>query len=150
MKVRITKEFYFEMAHALFEHDGPCRNIHGHSYKLEITIKGEADNLNNGPKAGMVMDFSDLKKIVNEEIIKEFDHALVLSKNVPDVLLNSLKDNKLIICDFQPTCENLVSFFAEKLKKRMPSGVELCNLLLHETNTSYAGWYAEDNLFKNE
>jgi 6-pyruvoyltetrahydropterin/6-carboxytetrahydropterin synthase len=102
--------------------------------------------MDDSPKEGMVMDFSDLKRIVNEEIIKEFDHALVLSKNVPDALLNSLKDNKLIICDFQPTCENLVSFFAEKLKNRMPSEVELTNVLLHETNTSYAGWYAEDNL----
>jgi 6-pyruvoyltetrahydropterin/6-carboxytetrahydropterin synthase len=146
MKVRITKEFRFEMAHALFGHDGPCKNIHGHSYILSITVKGEPERMDDSPKEGMVMDFSDLKRIVNEEIIKEFDHALVLSKNVPDALLNSLKDNKLIICDFQPTCENLVSFFAEKLKKRMPSEVELTNVLLHETNTSYAGWYAEDNL----
>lgn len=146
MKVRITKEFRFEMAHALFGHDGPCKNIHGHSYKLAITVKGEPNKTFNSPKEGMVIDFSDLKKIINTEIIQEFDHALVLSKNVPEVLLKSLTDHKLIVTDFQPTCENLVVFFAERLKERMPDGVELQQLLLHETSTSYAGWYAEDNL----
>ena len=78
MTIRVTKEFRFEMAHALAGHDGPCRNIHGHSYLLSVTLTGTPVNDPASPKNGMVMDFSDLKKIVDSAIVRPFDHALVL------------------------------------------------------------------------
>ena len=62
--IRVTKSFTFEMAHALWNYDGPCRNIHGHSYELLVTISGHPITDENSPKLGMVMDFGDLKKIV--------------------------------------------------------------------------------------
>ena len=63
-KIRITKRFHFEMAHTLFEYDGLCRNIHGHSYYLEVTVTGEPRNEPGHPKDGMVIDFGELKNLV--------------------------------------------------------------------------------------
>jgi 6-pyruvoyltetrahydropterin/6-carboxytetrahydropterin synthase len=145
MQVRVTKEFQFEMAHALFGHDGPCKNIHGHSYGLSVTLKGNPINDSENPKTGMVIDFADLKKLVVNEIISPFDHSLVLNKNVPQSLLSGLQEQKLILVDFQPTCENLIIHIAKKLKSALPDSVQLHHLLLRETHTSFAEWYAEDN-----
>jgi 6-pyruvoyltetrahydropterin/6-carboxytetrahydropterin synthase len=145
MNIRVTKEFKFEMAHALFGHDGPCKNIHGHSYGLSVTLIGKPVNDASSPKTGMVVDFSDVKKLVNKEIIALFDHSLVLNKNTPESLVNSLQQHKLILVNFQPTCENLLILFVKKLKSILPSSVQLHHLLLRETSTSFAEWYAEDN-----
>jgi 6-pyruvoyltetrahydropterin/6-carboxytetrahydropterin synthase len=146
MYVRVTKKFKFEMAHALIGHDGPCRNIHGHSYQLSVTLKGKPITNKKDPKLGMVIDFADLKVLVNKEIVQPFDHALVLNRNAPANLQRSLKHQKLILVDFQPTCENMVIHFAEKLKGTLPRSLELNHLLLKETSTSFAEWYSEDNL----
>ena len=94
--IRITKEFKFEMAHALLDHDGPCKNIHGHSYQLSVTLKGNPIENSSNPKEGMVVDFSDLKKLVNEEIVNPFDHALMLNKRTSSTIHSALKDRKLI------------------------------------------------------
>ncbi len=72
MKTSITKIFYFEAAHKLPNHDGKCANLHGHSYKFEVTISGEI--IKTGSKEGMVLDFADLSKIVNTEILEKWDH----------------------------------------------------------------------------
>ena len=105
--IRITKEFKFEMAHALMGYDGPCRNIHGHSYSLKVTVAGYPITDENHPKLGMVMDFGDLKKIVKEAVIDEFDHALVLNKKMPNMLVDELKENfsTISLLDYQPTSE---------------------------------------------
>jgi 6-pyruvoyltetrahydropterin/6-carboxytetrahydropterin synthase len=145
MNIRLTKEFHFEMAHALFEHDGPCKNIHGHSYKLSVTIIGNPINDTNSPKLGMVADFADLKKIVGETVIQLLDHALVLNQSTNSSITNGLKNQKLILVDFQPTCENMLIFIAKKLKTALPLDFTLHHLLLRETASSYAEWYAEDN-----
>lgn len=145
MQIRVTKEFCFEMAHALFGYDGPCSNIHGHSYKLSVTLKGVPVKDITDPKVGMVVDFSEIKKWVNAEIIKPFDHALVLNKNTPQKLLAELKDQKLIMFECQPTCENLLIHFVEKIKKIVPTTITIHHIMLRETATSYAEWYAEDN-----
>lgn len=145
--VRITKEFKFDMAHALWQYDGLCRNIHGHTYMLEVTIKGEPIEDTDSPKLGMVMDFSDLKDIVKKPIVERFDHALVLFEK-HDISLSTIpfQDNdKLIILPFQPTCENLVCYFAEIINEKLSGNLSLHKLRLNETPTSYAEWYAEDN-----
>ena len=102
--IRVTKEFKFEMAHALLGHDGPCKNIHGHSYHLSVTIKGKPIRDSASPKNGMVVDFSDIKKIVNEEIIQPFDHSLMLNKKTSQSAYSGLQDHKLMLVEFQPTC----------------------------------------------
>ena len=140
--IKITKQFSFEMAHALRNYDGLCRNIHGHSYKMDITLAGQPLHDESSPKNGMVMDFGDLKKLVNEEIISLLDHALVLNAKTDAQLVNVLKQNyeKIVTVDFQPTTENLLNFIAIKLKTRLPENVKLCRIRLRETDTSYAEW----------
>ena len=140
--IKITKQFSFEMAHALRNYDGLCRNIHGHSYKMDITLAGQPLHDESSPKNGMVMDFGDLKKLVNEEIISLLDHALVLNDKTDTQLIEVLKHNyeKIVTVDFQPTTENLLIFIANKLKTRLPENVNLCRIRLRETDTSYAEW----------
>ena len=140
--IKITKQFSFEMAHALRNYDGLCRNIHGHSYKMDITLAGQPLHDETSPKNGMVMDFGDLKRLVNEEIISLLDHALVLNDKTDDQLVAVLRQNyeKILTVDFQPTTENLLNFIAGKLKKRLPETVKLCRIRLRETDTSYADW----------
>jgi 6-pyruvoyltetrahydropterin/6-carboxytetrahydropterin synthase len=145
MQIRVTKEFSFEMAHALLGHDGPCKNIHGHSYQLSVTLIGKPVTEPANPKTGMVIDFSEMKELVMNEIIRPFDHSLVLNKNTPRNYYAGLKDQKLILLDFQPTCENLLIHFAKKLNDLFPPPVEIHHLTLRETDTSFAEWYATDN-----
>jgi 6-pyruvoyltetrahydropterin/6-carboxytetrahydropterin synthase len=145
--IRVTKEFSFEMAHALWKHDGPCRNVHGHSYRLFVTVTGEPADDQENPKNGMVMDFTDLKGIVKNEIVNIFDHALVLSRSYGKEktdLFEKLFGNTVLV-DYQPTCENMVADFAGRIIPLLPAGVALHNLRLCETATSYAEWFAEDN-----
>jgi 6-pyruvoyltetrahydropterin/6-carboxytetrahydropterin synthase len=144
--IRLTKTFTFEMAHALFNYDGKCKNIHGHSYKLEVSVLGKPADKASDPSDGLIIDFGDLKKIVNKNVVNEFDHALVMKKDYSDDLLNTLTANFELIryVDYQPTCENLISDFASRIKSSLPLGVHLHHLVLHETATAFCEWYAED------
>jgi len=146
-KIRITKLFSFEMAHALENHDGGCQNIHGHSYKLRVTIIGEPAADFPSPKEGMLMDFSDLKHIVNKHIIEKYDHALVLKSTTNAQLVQLLKKQyqKIEIVEYQPTSEQLLLDFVSILQKVLPQNVQLFSLRLSETETSYAEWYKCDN-----
>ncbi len=144
--IRITKEFKFEMAHALKGYDGLCRNIHGHSYELLVTISGIPVSDKTNTKLGMVMDFGDLKKIVRRSIVDEFDHALVLNRESTDSFdAGSEIFGRTILVDYQPTSENMLIDFVDRLKNQLPADVKLHHLLLRETVTSYAEWFAEDN-----
>ncbi|MBL0047476.1 MAG: 6-carboxytetrahydropterin synthase [Bacteroidetes bacterium] len=144
--IRITKRFYFEMAHALYGYDGPCKNVHGHSYRLHVTVKGKVISNPNHPKLGMIMDFKDLKNIV-KPIVDELDHATALNANSPhkDLSLNNLLFQKLVLLPYQPTCENLLLDIAHRIKGQLPEHITLHHLLLQETPSSYAEWFADDN-----
>lgn len=146
-KIRVTKRFHFEMAHTLHEYDGLCRNIHGHSYNLEVTLTGEPRNQPGHPKDGMVMDFGDLKKLVKSQIVSRFDHSLMVNKLVPEEQIELLRktSERIILVDFQPTTENIVSYIAKILQEKLPSEVSLFSIRLFETVTSFAEWFAEDN-----
>ncbi len=147
-KIRITKQFSFETGHALYGYDGKCRNVHGHSYKLSVTVIGTPITDTTHVKQGMVIDFGDLKKIVKEEIVDEFDHATVFNKNTPHVeLAKELADrgHNVILADYQPTSENMVIDFAAKIAARLPKNIRLHSLKLQETETSFAEWFASDN-----
>ena len=147
--IRITKQFSFETGHALYGYDGKCKNVHGHSYKLSVTVIGQPIEDNTNVKFGMVIDFSDLKKIVKEEIVNVFDHATVFNKNTPHVELAKELQNRghnVLLVDYQPTSEMMVIDFASKIKSRLPNNIKLHALKLQETATSYAEWYASDNL----
>ena len=116
--IRLTKEFSFEAAHALDGYDGPCREIHGHSYRLFVTVKGRPEAGDRDPKCGMVMDFGVLKRIVNEEVVSRFDHALVLRasrRNAPLRAQLAERFANIVAVDYQPTCENMLGDFAGRI-----------------------------------
>ena len=145
--IRLTKEFSFEAAHALDGYDGPCREIHGHSYRLFVTVKGTPAE--DASKCGMVLDFGVLKRIVSEEIVSHFDHALVLrASESGEEFFRVLAERfgNVVTVGYQPTCENMLGDFAARIAARLPEGVALHSLRLHETATSFAEWFAEDNM----
>jgi len=147
--IRITKQFSFETGHALYGYDGKCKNVHGHSYKLSVTVIGKPITDTSNVKYGMVIDFTDLKQIVKEEIVDQFDHATVFNQNTPHVELAqelSTRGHHVILVDYQPTSENMVVDFANKIKNRLPNQIQLHSLKLQETESSFAEWFASDNL----
>ncbi|PHS66887.1 MAG: 6-carboxytetrahydropterin synthase QueD [Flavobacterium sp.] len=146
--IRITKQFSFETGHALYGYDGKCRNVHGHSYKLHVTVIGKPITDNTNVKFGMVIDFSDLKRIVKTKIVNVFDHATVFNKNTPHVELArelEVRGHNVLLVDYQPTSEMMIIDFAEVIKTELPSHIQLHSLKLQETDSSYAQWFATDN-----
>jgi 6-pyruvoyltetrahydropterin/6-carboxytetrahydropterin synthase len=143
--VRITKEFSFEMSHLLRNHQGGCKNIHGHSYKLFVTIIGNPCSEPESPQNGMLIDFGDLKKIIHRLIVEPLDHALMVSEMAYTGSFLENYTGKTIIKPYEPTCENLISEFAEIIEKELPDRVKLNSLKLYETATSYTEWFACDN-----
>lgn len=118
----ITKLFEFEACHWLPYYKGACNNLHGHSYKLEVTVQGEPIEDTENPSYGMIMDFKDLKNIVKEVAVDKYDHSK----------LNDFFPN--------PTAEIMVKKIAVDIMARLPVGVILTSCKLWETSTSYAEW----------
>jgi 6-pyruvoyltetrahydropterin/6-carboxytetrahydropterin synthase len=143
--IRISKEFTFEMAHALFMHDGKCSGVHGHSYHLTVTVIGEPIKEKTNPKNGMVMDYSNLKNIIKEKVIDIFDHAVVLNENDPLNKLLKGHPSVVIKTKYQPTCENLLLDFVQRISSAISLPLQLHSIRLRETNTSYAEWFKGDN-----
>lgn len=140
--VRISKKFTLEMAHVLYQHKGPCKNMHGHSYQLYVLLKGKPD-----AHSGMLIDFSELDKYVYDNIIQKYDHTLVLYKDNP--LRNDNDFNQLfpktIYVDFEPTAENFVIAWAHALKPVLPEHVKLSGIRLYETAHCFAEYLEDDN-----
>lgn len=145
--IRVTKEFDFEMAHALWNYDGACKNIHGHSYKLFVTLIGVPIINSNDPKFGMVLDFKDLKLMIKGPVVDFLDHSLAVYKAAENESLSTVRQmyEKVHVFDFQPTCENLVLFIVKKIRLILSPGLDLHSVKLYETATSFAEWHAEDN-----
>ena len=143
--IRITKEFSFEMSHLLEGYDGMCSQIHGHSYRLFVTVGGEPLNAPDDPKEGMVMDFGELKRIVNRLVVERFDHSLMIRRTAAtEGLRTALKGHleRIVEVDYRPTCENMVAAIATEIAAELPPQVRLCGVCLYETATSYAEWEA--------
>jgi 6-pyruvoyltetrahydropterin/6-carboxytetrahydropterin synthase len=113
-KTKVTKIFYFCAGHQLPGHPGLCSNVHGHNYKLEVTVKGHVIN-------DMVIDYGDLKAWVNP-IVKEFDHAFILSEHSPNWLRNGLcaSSMKIVNLGERATTENI----AKCLKHRIEVAID--------------------------
>lgn len=136
----LTKIFHFETGHALHEYDGACKDIHGHSYELHVcvTIKKQQEGYLSPP--GFIIDFKDIKKIVNRCIVDFLDHKLILSKSYlkHHPFVENL-DN-LIIWDFEPSAENILLFIRNTLKNQFPENIMLKKMLLYETKNSFVEW----------
>ncbi|MBK8701057.1 MAG: 6-carboxytetrahydropterin synthase [Saprospiraceae bacterium] len=135
------------MAHALHKYQGPCKNIHGHTYHFSVTLIGLPKQEEGCSKDGMVTDFGNIKRIVQEAVIDKFDHALLLNHKSPLSNSKDIRDEceKLVVLPFQPTCENLLIYFVSLVRKKFTSGQELISERLDETTNSYAEWFLLDN-----
>lgn len=133
---KIAKEFSFDMAHMLDGHDGKCKNLHGHTYKLQVEIAGELHT--DGAKSGMVMDYSDLKAIVKKHILDPMDHAFIYDETSEREckvaeLLNSL-DSKTFALPTRSTAEQMAKYIFDTLDAL---GLPVSLIRLWETPTSY-------------
>ena len=141
----LTKIFHFEMAHAIHGYAGACKNIHGHSYELHITVSAITADTTYIPAPGFIIDFKEIKKIVTEKIITAFDHHIILSKDFLAANNSLCKLKNLIILDAEPSAENILIHFKNVLKGNLPTNIRILRLKLFETNNSFAVW--EENIF---
>ncbi len=138
--LKITKIFYFEMAHAIHGYSGACKDIHGHSYELHVTVSATIDHKNYLPSPGFIIDFKELKKQVQQDVIIHFDHKVCLSQNFLAAFPGCATLPNLIIWEAEPTAENILITIQQVLQKSFPVNVTLEYLKLFETKDSYAEW----------
>jgi 6-pyruvoyltetrahydropterin/6-carboxytetrahydropterin synthase len=137
----VTKEYTFDCAHQLVGYDGLCSNVHGHTYKLQVTVTGDIITDTNSPKEGMIVDFNELKEIVKVAVLNDFDHAFIACGDEPilQALINSgCRVTKLNI---KTTCENMVKIIAERIQNEINKTNKLIRvkqIKLWETPTSFA------------
>lgn len=133
------------MAHALYGYDGLCKNIHGHSYRLWVTLRGPVLDEHGHEKDGMVLDFGLLKRLVKPHIIDKYDHSFVLNANSSHANIDLSAFEKVYLLPYQPTSENLVNDFVSIIKNQLPDNIELYKVVLSETANSFAEWCLDDN-----
>jgi 6-pyruvoyltetrahydropterin/6-carboxytetrahydropterin synthase len=141
--IQLTRIFNFEIAHAIHGYPGACKNIHGHSYELHVTVssKDHRDNFIAAP--GFIINFKQIKKIVTSAVIEKFDHKVVLSHSFLVQNPSFLSPENLVTWQAEPTAENMLIFIKEVLIKKFPDNVKLVKLKLFETKDSYAEWVNE-------
>jgi 6-pyruvoyltetrahydropterin/6-carboxytetrahydropterin synthase len=140
--LRVTKIFRFETAHAIHGYAGSCRNIHGHSYVLHVTVQLAEPASGFLPAPGFVMDFKDLKRIVNTQVVDHFDHRIILSEAWLASNPSQLALENLEVWLVEPTAENILLKVRDNLQAALPGEVKLHSLKLYETSDSYAEWEA--------
>jgi 6-pyruvoyltetrahydropterin/6-carboxytetrahydropterin synthase len=138
--LQLTKIFHFEMAHAICNYPGSCRHIHGHSYELHVTVASSENGDTYISSPGFEIDFKEIKHLVNDTVVRSFDHKLVLSDSylLKNPTLISLEN--LVIWTAEPTAENLLIYILRTLEAVFPNNVVLNKLKLYETKDSYAEW----------
>lgn len=143
--ISITRQFEWDMGHRVTNHMSLCKNPHGHRYRLLIEISGDIKNKNDKPDQGMVLDFGDLKGLINEEIVDKLDHSFMYWDK-DDVMSDFAKNNKelkFIKTSFVPTAECIVGYIAITLQKlfenKLP-GIALESATLFETPNCSAKW----------
>lgn len=148
LNTSIVKEFTWDMAHILAGHMGNCRNLHGHTYKLQVEVTnglGKKVKLENQSEIGMVMDFSNLKKVINEVIIEPLDHSFIYWKNSIDVLEHDIAkllkkhNRKVVEVEYRPTVEEMAQSFMKDLNQEfIKYNIKVVSVKLWETPTSFA------------
>jgi 6-pyruvoyltetrahydropterin/6-carboxytetrahydropterin synthase len=141
--MQITTRLEFDAGHRIPDHKSQCRNLHGHRYALEITLSGDIIKQENASDNGMVMDFSDVKKIARESVVDLWDHAFLVYKDDKAVLdfLNSLPNHKTVIFPCVPTAENMAAEAFKILKNQYKdtygNQLKLERVRLYETPNSW-------------
>ena len=142
----LTKIFNFEMAHAIHGYPGACKNIHGHSYELHVTVSSATAYKDYIPAPGFVIDFKEIKKLVRINVIEHFDHKVILSR---DFLLKNpsfSSQENLVTWEAEPTAENILLYIKQVLNEKLPDELKLVQLKLYETKDSYAEWKYENSI----
>ena len=146
-KVSITKEFSWDMAHLLAGHEGLCKNLHGHTYKMQIEVTRVAEDviMSELNSQGMVIDFKDLKQLVKDKIVGPLDHAFMYWINSPEPLEHEIAEiliknkRKVARVNYRPTAEEMaMNFFDTLTKELVPLNLELRAVKVWETPTSFA------------
>jgi len=116
--MEITTRLEFDAGHRIPHHKSSCKNLHGHRYAIEVTIKGEVITDESNSDFGMVMDFKDAKELIKKTIVEEWDHSFIVHKDDTVVLqfLDSLDNHKTVVFPLIPTAENMALVAMEKLK----------------------------------
>jgi 6-pyruvoyltetrahydropterin/6-carboxytetrahydropterin synthase len=142
--MQITTRLEFDAGHRIPHHKSQCRNLHGHRYALEITLSGDIITASDVSESGMVMDFSDVKKIARESVVDVWDHAFLVFKEDKVILdfLNSLPQHKTVIFPSVPTAENMAAEAFKILKNQYKdtygNHLTLERVRLYETPNSWA------------
>ena len=127
------------MAHAIHGYNGKCKDIHGHSYELHVSVtNGNKDDFCEAP--GFIIDFKDLKSIVQENIIANADHKLMLSKTFLNEHPQFLSANNLVSINFEPSAENLLLYFHNLIVNKFPPYIKIYKMRIYETRDSFAEW----------
>jgi 6-pyruvoyltetrahydropterin/6-carboxytetrahydropterin synthase len=140
-EVSVCKIFTFDAAHQLIGHKGKCSNLHGHTYKLEVVLKGKPLASQGHSDEGFVIDFSDIKRTVQESVVDDLDHAFLAMGNEPILETLTNTGSKVALLSFRTTVENMSSYIAYMLKL---AGLPLHSVKLWETPTSWAEVLGED------
>ena len=141
--MQITKRFEFDAGHRVTYHKAKCRSLHGHRYCLEVTIKGEIIDKSGHPSQGMVVDFADLKRFINNNVIEELDHCFIVWQE-DKKLISFLQDDgsKHLVVPFVPTVENLCLYIRKRIESLLSqsecTNLKLANIRLFETPNSWA------------
>ncbi len=142
--MHITTRLEFDAGHRIPCHKSQCRNLHGHRYALEITLSGDIIAQDNLSESGMVMDFSDVKRIARESVVDVWDHAFLVFKDDTDVLnfLNTLPNHKTVVFPTVPTAENMAAeafkLLQHQYKDTYGNHLKLERVRLYETPNSWA------------
>lgn len=142
--MQITTRLEFDAGHRIPYHKSQCRNLHGHRYTLEITLSGDIISQDHLSESGMVMDFSDVKRIARESVVDVWDHAFIVFKDDLEVLnfLNSLPNHKTVVFPTVPTAENMAAEAFKILKNQYKdvygNHLKLERVRLYETPNSWA------------
>lgn len=137
--IQVTKIFRFETAHALHGYHGACRHVHGHSYQLHVTVRADEPE-SYFPTPGMLIDFKELKRMVNEAVVNRLDHALMVSSAYLQANPGLSSVENVLVIAAEPSAENLLLFIRDALRHQLPAGISLAALKLFETADSYAEW----------
>ena len=138
--LKLTKIFHFEMAHAIHGYSGICKNLHGHSYELHVTVSSGTGRTSYLPEPGFLVDFKDIKKLVYEAVIKELDHHTMVSVGFISAFPEFSKLDNMIIMEAEPTTENILLYIRQLLSSVWPGYIKLISMKLAETKDSYAEW----------
>lgn len=139
----VTKIFRFEAAHAIYQYPGACSRIHGHSYELHVTLSTKANSKRYISGNGVLIDFKEIKALVQESSINLLDHKLILSKNYLNSMDYTPEPQEVFEMQVEPTAENMLILIRDQIVAKLPQSVVLFSLKLWETRDSYAEYFED-------